>query len=608
MPRQRLTLVLLVGALSAGCSKQGAPPAPAEQPGQPTPVGAQPALPSRHFAALLPAETIAYVRLRGANTLKDRLVQPGLLADAGVVQEKVARWYDGLLGAAGRDNPFGLPPETVQEFAGSLLSVHAAVVPADHGVQEPALFLELASSAVTAKVRRQLAERATEKDLQGARVLDLTTLPGKPAGALYVLDETVLVVGPDGVLAPIIAAQTGGRKGSLAEADAFRRTEAELGQAGDLFVYFSADDLRRALSGNTDRPTRVPGRLTAAGRDELLRHQDAQGLSHRAEIENAPFKEIGYVGASAGVDGSLTVRAYTAAGKKLPGFLVRRPAEKRLFRRVPAGALLAYAWTYEGGRQTRKGLSDWLKEEMKNGGTPLVPAPLARLLTEQPERLESDVVVMARDLWAAALPVKTELALALAPDAAGRWGVLVAFDVEDREQAGKLRQQIFEAGKRHDLPWKETSYEGLAIHYLDLEEMMAAKGGGLPPELARQTQLQVGYALSDELFLIGSVEAIKFAHRPSGPVLADVVKRDRIDAANAFHLTFQPGRFLHAPTRTPVLKNLWEVVGRQVPEDTSWSVTLTLEEDRATLRSNLPLAALAAWVGLDLDEFAGALR
>jgi len=50
------------------------------------------------------------------------------------------------------------------------------------------------------------------------------------------------------------------------------------------------------------------------------------------------------------------------------------------------------------------------------------------------------------------------------------------------------------------------------------------------------------------------------------------------------------------------------VLRRQVPKDASWSITLSLQEEQATLRSNVPFAALAAWVGLDLSEFAQALR
>jgi hypothetical protein len=216
---------------------------------------------------------------------------------------------------------------------------------------------------------------------------------------------------------------------------------------------------------------------------------------------------------------------------------------------------------------------------------------------------------MAQDLWVAVLPVKTELVFGLAPDPTGRWGVLLAFDIEDRGQAEKLRQHIFEAGKRNELPWEETVHEGLTIRYLDLEKMLR-KGGAavLPPEVLQQVQLKVGYAQGDELFLAGSVEAIKFAHRPTGPVLADVVKREGVDAANAFQLTLQPGRLLHGPTKVPPLEDLRKLLVRQVPKDASWSVTLTLEEERATLRSNVPFAALAAWVGLDLEELGRAIR
>ena len=91
-------------------------------------------------------------------------------------------------------------------------------------------------------------------------------------------------------------------------------------------------------------------------------------------------------------------------------------------------------------------------------------------------------------------------------------------------------------------------------------------------------------------------------------MLADVVKRDHIDAANAFHLTLQPGRFLHGNTRVAAGEKLLQVLRRQVPKDASWSITLTLQEDQATLRSNVPFAALAAWIGLNLNEFAQAFR
>src|SRR5438876_2744766 len=71
MPRQRLLIALLVSALIAGCSKSSSPPAPPAAEAS-TPAAGQETVASRHFAGLLPPDTIAYARLRDAGTLKDR--------------------------------------------------------------------------------------------------------------------------------------------------------------------------------------------------------------------------------------------------------------------------------------------------------------------------------------------------------------------------------------------------------------------------------------------------------------------------------------------------------------------------------------------------------
>jgi hypothetical protein len=599
MSRQRLVCVLLVTALLASCSKKGNQPVPSLV----EPTASVAADNAARVAGFLPAETIAYFRLRDAGTLAQRAVQPGLITDAQPVQQQLTQAYAGLLVAVGQQNPFGLAPEVVKEVADNLNSVHVAVIAADNHIQEPTVFLEMANPAIAGKVRKKLAERAAEKDLQGVKVLDLTTLPGSPARTLHVLDETVLVVGPDAALAKVIAARSGRQQGSLAATAAFRKVEADLGRTGDLFGYFSVAELRAAMLREIDAGPSP--RVSPAEEQEFSRQQSQR---RREEIENLPFKTIGHVGVAAGVDGSLTVRAYTAPGKKLPDFLVRRPAEKALFRHIPADAVLAYGLTYEGGKHTRKSFVEWLKEETKANGTPLVPPQMARVLTQEFDRLEADVVVIAQDLWAAILPVKTELAFAVAPDATGRCGGLMVFDIEDRAQADKLRQQIFEAGKRHELPWKETTHEGLTIRYLDLEEMLRKDGATPPRELLDQVQLKVGFAQTDKLFLVGTVEAIKFAHRPTGPVLADTIRRDHIDPANALHLTLQPGRFLHGPTRIPAPEKLLALCRRHIPKDASWSITVSLEEEQATLRSNIPLVALAAWIGTDLSELGQAFR
>jgi hypothetical protein len=228
-------------------------------------------------------------------------------------------------------------------------------------------------------------------------------------------------------------------------------------------------------------------------------------------------------------------------------------------------------------------------------------------LTQNLDRLESDVVVkvkgVAEDLWLAAIPVKSEMAVTVAPDPAGRWGALMVFDIEDRTQAEKLAQEIFVAGKAQNLPWKQTEHAGLVIHYLDLPEILKEKGTeNLPKELVENVQLQVGYAMSDEFFFAGSVELIKFAHRPSGRTLGDALSLKGVDARNTLLYNVQPVPALHSVAKIPMLAESVQPVLRQLPREASYTITLTVEKDRAALRSNGPLGA---WGGM---QFIGAGR
>ena len=64
---------------------------------------------------------------------------------------------------------------------------------------------------------------------------------------------------------------------------------------------------------------------------------------------------------------------------------------------------------YDGGKKTRKDFSKWLTLEMARGGSGQalgIPAPVAAL-AKNLDRLEEDVVVIAKEFWVAALPVST---------------------------------------------------------------------------------------------------------------------------------------------------------------------------------------------------------
>ena len=67
------------------------------------------------------------------------------------------------------------------------------------------------------------------------------------------------------------------------------------------------------------------------------------------------------------------------------------------------------------------------------------------------------------------------------------WGLAMFFDYEDKRQAEKLKSEIFEVAKRHQLPWEEEKYQGTTIRYLDLQKLAGRNGAkGLPPAVVDQ--------------------------------------------------------------------------------------------------------------------------
>jgi hypothetical protein len=418
-------------------------------------------------------------------------------------------------------------------------------------------------------------------ELKDTRGCSLAGMP--PFESVVALDERTLALGPNAALQQVI----GGPSKSLTDTAAFQEAHGDLGERGDLFVFLNVTAIKD-LARRTIEAGSAPAEVKA---------------QRQAEIANMPFRQVGCVAARVNVDGTLAVAAYTEAGQQFPDFLVRTPRAKKLPARIPAEAALTFIGSYDGGKKTRQGFVSWLQEETKRGGGDIggMPRAVAGAHAQNLERLESDGVVkvkgVAEDLWLAAIPVKTEMAVTLAPDAKGRWGVLFAFDVEDRAQADKLVEQIFVAGKGAGLPWKQTEHAGLTIHYLDLAEIIEQQAGAsaLPKPVADLTQLQIGYALGDELFLAGSVELIKFAHRPQGRTLANVLSVQGIDAQGAVLYNFQPGQLLHALAKVEELSGPLQPFVRQIPRTASYSISLSVEKERAMVRSNVPLAALTTW-------------
>src|SRR5262245_37534535 len=56
---------------------------------------------AKHFARVLPKETAFYVRLRGVETLKDRIILPGFLNNSADLQKQIDAVYGSILDAMG---------------------------------------------------------------------------------------------------------------------------------------------------------------------------------------------------------------------------------------------------------------------------------------------------------------------------------------------------------------------------------------------------------------------------------------------------------------------------------------------------------------------------
>jgi WD40 repeat protein len=574
-----LLVVAAAAALTfAGCSKKGE----VQVGGEPKPT-VESSTADLRCADYLPRETVAYVRVSGPEGLKDRLIQPEYLTGARELQAQLGGAYSALMDAAAESNPFGLAPSACKKYLAAIKSIQVALLLQDGAVSEPLFVVEMANADVVKDFFRELGNTARKKSIEGVEVIEVVRGGGgKPPGArpelLYALDDTLVAWGTEPALASVIRTKTAGPKASLRQTEAFRKVERDWGTQGDLFFFVSFDTLRN-LPGLSAKPQ--PGK--AAGKQ--------------------PFEEFSYVGGSAGVNGPLNLRVYASEGKKLPQFLVRRSVAKQFLGRIPADAVLVAAASCDGSKSMRKSFSAWLKEEMAAGGEGgLFSDPVSGLVANNLEQLEQDVVVMVNDLAVAILPVKTEMDFFVAPDESGRLGAALFFDIEDQRQAEELKDHIFEAGQRGKLPWKVMNYQGTSIHYLDLEELARKRGSGLPPNLAAVLQTRIGYAQTEQLFLFGSLESIKFVLAPKGPTFADVANYDRVDKENAFLLTVRPGKLVHGPTNFGPLRGLKEMLARRLPKDSSLSITATFEETQATFKSNIPWATYAAWIALEKDE------
>lgn len=575
-----IVALLVVTALAiAGCGKD----AKTSQPEAKTSDEEKPAKLPEFYAHLLPEDAVGYVRISNVKRIINGFVDPKHLIDADAIRMRAyGVLMEKLQTLIGPGNALGISGRTLFSFIGDLKSIHIGIVPADDGQGPPetVVVVQMHGRAGLELVHRDLKPKLATRKF-GEDEIHVIQMPGKSRRAFAYLNPTTAVFANLPVLEATLKRKAESDGPTLAKRKEFRRTAKELANEREIFAYLSADAVRPATP-----PSPPLGKGGNTGR---------------------PFAMVSHLGSSIGLDGGLTLRAYAKEGKQFPKFLVRTPREKKFLSRIPAQAAFLISQGVNDGKETRRNFVEWLLTELgqKEKGKTIVAEQwrkLAKAYADDPKRIENEVFSIVEDIWVGIGAVKSESALFVAPDSAGRWGAAFLFDVKDQQRVRAMTKKVFAAGKRAKLPWKQTSHEGLKIHYIDFAQAAKAAGSPVPPEVAKNAQLQIGYASGKDVFYAGTVEAIKFAHKPTGKTLAEVIDFSNVDQKNAIMISILPGRVLHRTFGVPQVDDVLTRLAAQIPKNSNYTVTLNFEPNELTFRTNIPLISLGAWAAVEFME------
>jgi len=592
------TAIGLFAALS-GCGRNsGAEPAksvePAKEAKGPGKSGATSPASTELALKLLPKDALGYIRVSDLARVRKEFIQPTHVKDADRIRRQVNRLLQQAVVSFGQQgSSLGVKGETLLQLFFELDGVHLGAwyremktpgVSKTPGVLDSDLIavLEFSRRSGLDLLLKELKPKLTGKTVAGAE-LHLLAQPGRPTIALYRPAPKTIVVGTAQSVESALrrSAKPGGE--SLADSPRFQQASRDWGTGGELFAYLDVQSVRAAMP-------------------EL------------------PFATVTHLAASLRLEGGLSVRAYADESRPFPKFLVRTSREKKFLSRIPADAVFLMSAVTDGSRQTPTNFFDWVMQELGRNATAksakgsffgltsvLRNSPLGRKVdlssfaderpsVERRATIEGQAFAFVEDLWRAVLPVKSESAFFIAPDKAGRYGAAFLFDIEDREQMRQLAERLFEMGNRAKLPWKETTHAGLTIRYVDFAEIAKAAGRTIPPEVAQRFELQVGYAQGRDLFLVGTLNAIKFAHQPAGKTLEGELTYDNVDAKNAIMFSLRPGRVLHRTFGVPQVDSVLRRLAAQIPKESNYAVTLNFEPAQLTFRTNIPFVSLIAWL------------
>lgn len=561
-------MLLPVSALIAlaGCGKS----AQTSQPEENQKTGEQKATEKQpqSYAKLLPADAIGYVRITNFKGIIDGFVDPDHLKGADAIRKRAYRLIlEKLSSLTGPNDSLKIQPRSLFSFIGDLKAIHVGVIPAEtpEGMPETVVFLEMLGRAGLELVHADLkAKLVTKKNVETVHVLDE---PANAKVAFAYLSPTSVVVGNEAVIAKTLTRRKSGGK-SLADNTWFQQAKKDHTPDRELFAYVSVDRLRKTWDSGDG------------------------------------FAMASHLGCSLGIKTGLTVRAYARTGASFPRFLVRTPREKAFLSRIPSEAAFLLSRGVAGEAGTQRNFVEWLLAELgqKEQGRSIIAGQwrkLAKAYSDDPKRVENEVFAIVEEIWLAAGPMKSESAMFIAPDANGRWGAGFLFDVADEKRVEALTKKVFAAGQRAKLPWKKLDHHGLTIHYIDFTDVAKSKGSPVPPEVLEHAQLRIGYAAGKDIFYAGTVEAIQFAHKPTGKTLDKVIDFTNVDEKNAIMISLLPGRVLHRTFGVPKVDNMLTRLAAQIPKDSNYTLTLNFAPRQLTFRTNIPFISLGAWAAVE---------
>jgi hypothetical protein len=558
-----LFLVMMAGISGCGKTVSSTPAQPA--PPKKKTVTTKP----KDYVKLFPADTIAFFRINDVQRAKKEFIQSRYVKDALAAKKAWNAIIEETFKAIRQPgNSYGVSGFSLLQMISEIKSLAVGILPPSGESSDPEglAIVKLSNMTGFADVQKQLEKKLTSKTIGK---LKIQIVAGSYQIAFHQFDSNTLVIGTESSVTRFAKWFDNSTRNSLNDSPQFQQARTDFGSSGDLFAYFN-------------------------------------GAWLQGKKQESPAQTISHLAGSLGVDGGFALRGYTAPDKSLPKYLIRKPHKKTFLARMPAKTALFISSSFDENQSHRLQFSKWITHQLTSDDVPagpLVPPgwkQLAQTFLKNQNPATNKAIILLNDLWFGYPPVKTETAILIAPNDKGYWGTAAICDTTDTSDALQYIQRIRELARQAKLNWKTETVDGLKIHSVAIAGLLKAQTEQTTSKKIEQLiQPRFGYAESENLLLIGSVDLIKYAHRPTGKTLAEEFSYTHIDEESAILFSIRPGSVLNRTSGFEPVDRILKKLAAQIPVDSNYAVTINSEAEKITLRSNIPFTSLVGWLALE---------